>query len=133
MEGLDSGRSLSQVACCKKPGEGIFLAWFFFCVCFFFFLQSRFQSPPVRWLREATLEALTGMKVPSALGEHAAAPRFPEPRWNLSIKRLMLSFEPACLKDYCKRLKENGFFLLHRLCSGIFSGRDHTVHLGDAT
>lgn len=39
--------------------------------------------------REAVLEVLTGMKVPSMLGEHGSF-SLPESCWSLSIKRLML-------------------------------------------
>ena len=48
-------------------------------------------------LREATLEALTGMKVPSALGEHGGS-SLPESCWSLLIKRPMLSLNLLALR-----------------------------------
>lgn len=39
---------------------------------------------------------------------------------------------PACLKDFCKLLQENEFFLLHRLHSGILSSWEPAAHPGGA-
>ena len=48
-------------------------------------------------LREAALEALTGMKVASALGEHGGS-SLPESCWSLSIKGLMLDLKLLALR-----------------------------------